>query len=128
MARVNRFGPEQLPGALVLTFDNLGEASALQRGEQRTATRRDPSVTRALPWVLDELARHRLPATFFVEAINCKLYPDPVCEIAARGHELGHHGWSHETWRDLSPERERDVLVRGVEASAPAPRMIVPDE
>ncbi len=39
-------------------------------------------------------------------------------EIASRGHELGHHGWSHETWRDLSRERERDTLVRGVEAFA----------
>jgi peptidoglycan/xylan/chitin deacetylase (PgdA/CDA1 family) len=118
MARVERFGPEQLPSALVLTFDNLGEASALERGEQRAATGRDPSVTRALPWLLDELRRHRLTATFFVEAINSELYPDAVREIAARGHEIGHHGWSHETWRDLSPEREREVLARGIEAFA----------
>jgi peptidoglycan/xylan/chitin deacetylase (PgdA/CDA1 family) len=118
MARVERFGPEQLPSALVLTSDNLGEASALERGEQRAPTGSDPSVTRALPWLLDELERHRLTATFFVEAINCELYPDAVREIAARGHELGHHGWSHETWRDLSPERERDVLARGIEAFA----------
>jgi peptidoglycan/xylan/chitin deacetylase (PgdA/CDA1 family) len=118
MARVERFGPEQLPSAVVLTFDNLGEASALERGEQPAATRRDPSVTRALPWLLDELERHRLTATFFVEAINCELYPDAVREIDARGHELGHHGWSHETWRDLPPQRERDVLVRAVDAYA----------
>lgn len=118
MARVERFGPERLPSALVLTFDNLGEASALERGEQPTPSGRDPSVTRALPWLLDQLERHRLAATFFVEAINCELYPEAVREIAARGHELGHHGWSHETWRELSPERERDVLARGVAAFA----------
>jgi peptidoglycan/xylan/chitin deacetylase (PgdA/CDA1 family) len=114
---VDRFGSasEQL---LVLTFDNLGEASALERGEQPVAPGRDPSVTKALPWLLDQLDEHGLIATFFVEAINCELYPDAVQEIVAGGHEIGHHGWSHETWRDLSPEDERDVLVRGLDAFA----------
>jgi peptidoglycan/xylan/chitin deacetylase (PgdA/CDA1 family) len=118
MARVERFGPERLPSALVLTVDNLGEASALERGQQSAPTRRDPSVTRALPWLLDELDRHDLKVTFFVEAINCELYPGAVREIAARGHELGHHGWSHETWRDLSSDDERAALSRGLSAFA----------
>jgi peptidoglycan/xylan/chitin deacetylase (PgdA/CDA1 family) len=116
MAVVDGLRPDRSPSALVLTFDNLGEASALERGEQPVARGRDPSVTVALPWLLDELDRHGLIATFFVEAINCELYPDAVREIAARGHEVGHHGWAHETWRDLSPEAERDALVRGVRA------------
>jgi len=107
---MERFGPEQPSSTLVLTFDNLGEASALERGEQPVAPGRDPSVTKALPWLLDQLDEHGLIATFFVEAINCELYPDAVQEIVAGGHEIGHHGWSHETWRDLSPEDERDVL------------------
>jgi peptidoglycan/xylan/chitin deacetylase (PgdA/CDA1 family) len=114
--RVKHSGREPLVSTLVLTIDNLGEASALERGEQRHPTRRDPSVTDALPWLLDELDRHQLSATFFVEAINCELYPDAVREIAARGHELGHHGWSHETWRELSLENERGALRLGVDA------------
>jgi peptidoglycan/xylan/chitin deacetylase (PgdA/CDA1 family) len=118
MARVTPSGQEQMTSALVLTFDNLGEASALERGEQPTALGRDPSVTVALPWLLDELDRHGLTATFFVEAVNCELYPDAVREIAARGHELGHHGWAHETWRELSAQNERDALARGIEAFA----------
>jgi peptidoglycan/xylan/chitin deacetylase (PgdA/CDA1 family) len=116
MAPVDGFGPELLPSALVLTIDNLGEASALERGEQSAPTRHDPSVTRALPWLLDELDRHALKATFFVEAINCELYPEAVLEIAARGHELGHHGWSHEEWRGLSAPAEREALARGLSA------------
>jgi peptidoglycan/xylan/chitin deacetylase (PgdA/CDA1 family) len=108
--------PHRPTNALVLTFDNLGEASALERGEQPVAPGRDPSVTRALPWLLDQLDRHGLIATFFVEAINCELYPDAVQEIVAGGHEIGHHGWSHETWRDLSPQAERDVLGRSLDA------------
>jgi peptidoglycan/xylan/chitin deacetylase (PgdA/CDA1 family) len=118
MARVERFVSEQLRSALVLTFDNLGEASALERGEQLVATGDDPSVTQALPWLLDELDRTDLTATFFLEAINCELYPEAVLEIAARGHEVGHHGWQHETWSELSPGAERDALARGTQAFA----------
>jgi peptidoglycan/xylan/chitin deacetylase (PgdA/CDA1 family) len=114
MAVVDGIGQD----AVVLTIDNLGEASALERGEQPIAPGRDPSVTRALPWLLDELDRRSLTATFFVEAINCELYPDAVREIARRGHEVGHHGFSHETWRELSPEDERETLARGLEAFA----------
>ena len=116
MAGVNRFGPQGLPSVLVLTIDNLGEASALERGQQQAPTGRDPSVTRALPWLLNELDRTDLTATFFLEAINCELYPLAVRRIAARGHEIGHHGWSHEHWTELSPGEEREVLARGLDA------------
>jgi peptidoglycan/xylan/chitin deacetylase (PgdA/CDA1 family) len=115
---VDASGSQRLPSALVLTFDNLGEAAALERGEQPVSLGRDPSVTKALPWLLDQLDQHGLIATFFVEAINCELYPDAVREIAAGGHELGHHGWAHETWGDLSLQNERDALARGLEAFA----------
>ena len=118
MAGVDVSAAQRLPNSLVLTFDNLGEAAALERGENVVALGRDPSVTVALPWVLDQLDRHGLTATFFVEAVNCERYPDAVREIAARGHELGHHGWAHETWRDLSPQDEREALTRGLEAFA----------
>jgi peptidoglycan/xylan/chitin deacetylase (PgdA/CDA1 family) len=105
-----------MPSALVLTLDNLGEAAALERGEDPVAPGRDPSVTRALPWLLDQLDRHGLLATFFVEAINCEMYPDAIGEIVAGGHEVCHHGWAHETWRDLSPQEERDALAHGLDA------------
>ena len=53
-----------------------------------------------------------LTATFFVEAINCELYPDALRAIVARGHELGMHGWRHEEWGGLSVDRERAILER----------------
>ena len=114
------FGPDGLPGALVLTFDNLGEASELARGtwSPDAAPRRHRSVTDVLPRLLDELDRHELVATFFVEAINCELYPDELLEIARRGHELGMHGWCHEPWAELSVEREREALGRARRAFA----------
>jgi peptidoglycan/xylan/chitin deacetylase (PgdA/CDA1 family) len=108
-----RFGPQALPRALVLTFDNLGEASELERGtwDPNAALGRHPSVLTALPRLLDELDGLRLTATFFVEAINCELYPDALREIAGRGHEVGVHGWRHEPWAELSPRRERGLLL-----------------
>lgn len=103
-------------GALVLTFDNLGEAAELERGQATEVPH--PSVTVALPRVLDALEARGLRATFFLEAVNCVSYPDAVLEIAARGHEVAHHGWRHERWSGLPVARERSLLVRGLDAFA----------
>jgi peptidoglycan/xylan/chitin deacetylase (PgdA/CDA1 family) len=113
-------GPHGPTRAIVLTFDNLGEASALQRGtwDPRTPLGSDPSVTRALPWLLDALDHSGLRATFFVEAINCELNPEALRAISARGHELGVHGWEHEVWGELDAESERDLLQRCTRAFA----------
>jgi peptidoglycan/xylan/chitin deacetylase (PgdA/CDA1 family) len=100
--------------AVVLTFDNLGEASELERGTWPAGEPlgRHPSVTQILPRLLDELDAHCLTATFFAEGISRELYPDALREIGARGHELGVHGWRHESWAELAPARERELLVR----------------
>jgi peptidoglycan/xylan/chitin deacetylase (PgdA/CDA1 family) len=105
---------------ITLTIDNLGEATALERGiwDGSTPLGADPSVTVALPRLLDELDRLGLAATFCVEAINCGLYPTAVQEIAARGHELAMHGWRHERWSEVEPGRERELLRRSREAFA----------
>jgi peptidoglycan/xylan/chitin deacetylase (PgdA/CDA1 family) len=113
-------GPEldTSTGTVVLTFDNLGEASELERGTWPAdePLGRHPSVTVALPRLLDELGERELSATFFLEAINCELYPDAVREIARRGHELGMHGWRHEAWAELSGPAESQALARGTDA------------
>jgi peptidoglycan/xylan/chitin deacetylase (PgdA/CDA1 family) len=102
-------------GRLALTFDNLGEASELERGTwpNDRPLGEHPSATVALPRLLDELDVHGITATFFLEAINCEIYPDAVREIAARGHEIGHHGWRHETWARLDARDEHETLERG---------------
>ena len=114
------YGPGGPPRAIMLTFDNLGEASALERGtwNPEVPVGSDPSVIRALPGLLDELDERGLTATFFVEAINCELNPRALHEIVARGHELGVHGWSHEPWAELEPAAERELLERSTRAFA----------
>jgi peptidoglycan/xylan/chitin deacetylase (PgdA/CDA1 family) len=106
--------------AITLTFDNLGEATALERGtwDASIPLGADPSVTVALPRLLGELERLQLVATFCVEAISCGLYPDAVREINRRGHKLAMHGWRHEKWSELDEGHERELLRRSREAFA----------
>jgi peptidoglycan/xylan/chitin deacetylase (PgdA/CDA1 family) len=112
------WGPEQRRAAVAVTFDNLGEAADLERGRwpQHEPLGHHPSVTDALPRVLELLSELQLRATFFVEGLNAQLYPRALRGIAAAGHEVGYHGWRHEPWAGLSPDEERELLWRGVGA------------
>ena len=112
-----------LRDAVLLSFDNLGEAADLERGTARAPIGDDPSVTVGLPRALEALAALDLRATFFVEGLNAELYPDALRDIAAAGHEVGLHGWRHEVWDALSPAEEDELLGRGVaRARGPRPR------
>jgi peptidoglycan/xylan/chitin deacetylase (PgdA/CDA1 family) len=101
-----------------LTFDNLGEVSALARGQWPAGEPlgRHFSVTRSLPRILELLDGLGLRATFFVEGLNAELYPDTLRGLDAAGHEVAYHGFMHEPWAGLDPVAERESLERGVEA------------
>jgi peptidoglycan/xylan/chitin deacetylase (PgdA/CDA1 family) len=47
------------------------------------------------PRILDALARHGARATFFVIGARAAAHPDIVRRLAAEGHAIGHHSWSH---------------------------------
>jgi peptidoglycan/xylan/chitin deacetylase (PgdA/CDA1 family) len=106
------------PPSVSVTFDNLGEVTALARGEWPPGEPlgRHHSVTRALPRILEALAGSGTCATFFVEGLNAELYPGALREIAAAGHEVALHGWRHERWADLDPAEEEALLRRGTRA------------
>jgi peptidoglycan/xylan/chitin deacetylase (PgdA/CDA1 family) len=101
-----------------LTFDHLGEAAALEqnRWPADQPIGQHYSVTRVMPRLLDCLGGLGVQATFFVEGWNTSVYPDTLRAIVATGHEVGYHGWRHESWARLTDAEARALLDRGVTA------------
>lgn len=70
---------------------------------------------RAVPKLLELLKKTKMPATFFVPGWVAEHHTDRCKEILQAGHEIGHHGYSHE-WADPKfPERECEDFDRGTE-------------
>ena len=111
-----------MTATVAVTFDNLGEASDLERGwwPEDEPLGSHHSVTKALPRLLEALDEAGLRATFFVEGLNTELYPETLVDLDARGHEVACHGWRHERWATLDAGAERDSLARSVERDARA--------
>lgn len=65
-----------------------------------------------VPRILDVLARHDVPASFFMPAVAALIDPDEPRRIIAGGHEIGMHGWIHENTSLLDPATERDLMAR----------------
>lgn len=70
--------------------------SRLPGGEGRVAlTLDDGPDPRRTPPVLEVLERFEVRATFFVIGERARRWPELTREIAARGHRLENHSWSH---------------------------------
>lgn len=112
------WGPDGQRAAISLTFDNLGEAAELERGTwlKDREIGSHHSVSHVLPTLLDVLASHAARATFFVEGWNAETYPEALESISDGGHEIGVHGWMHENWGSLPPQREADLFDRAIHA------------
>jgi peptidoglycan-N-acetylglucosamine deacetylase len=81
------------PGEVVLTFDD---------GPWQNNT----------PMVLAALARHCTKATFFPIGKHATYYPEILRQVAAAGHTIGSHTWSH---ADLSKEKNPDDAKAEIE-------------
>jgi peptidoglycan/xylan/chitin deacetylase (PgdA/CDA1 family) len=74
-----------------------------------------PANTRA---VLEALAAHCIKATFFPIGKHAIWHPELLKEVAAQGHTIGSHTWSHANLRDkkLTPEKAKEEIEKGVSA------------
>ena len=72
----------------------------------------DPEAT---PRVLDILSLHRITATFFLIGERAARHRTLVQRIVDAGHELGNHGWSHQSLWLAGPRRTADEVRRGHE-------------
>ena len=75
-------------------------------------------VWRGLERVLGVLERFGARATFYVPGTTVEQDPAVFREIAAAGHEIGHHGYRHLPTHELDETGERDELERGIDALA----------
>ncbi|MQR02570.1 polysaccharide deacetylase family protein [Glaciimonas soli] len=110
--------PGGAPFAVALSFDSDHETNELRDGGK--------SISRlswgqygarvGMPRLLKLLARHDVPASFYVPAVAAMLYPDEQRDVIARGHEIGIHGWIHELNSILSYEVEKDLMLRSADA------------
>jgi peptidoglycan/xylan/chitin deacetylase (PgdA/CDA1 family) len=105
-------------GALNLSFDNLGEAAELEMGAlpPDAPLGGHETAVAVVPRLLGQLEQRGISATFFIEGINTEIYPDLLCEIGGRGHEIGFHAWRHEQWAELSAAEQAANLERGLAA------------
>ncbi len=92
----------------VSNFDRI-----LDRGSWDALPSRVVSSTRRLLDLFDEAG---VRATFFSLGWVAERQPDLLREIAARGHELGCHGYGHELVYELGPARFREDLRRAAKA------------
>ena len=107
--------------AVTLSFDVDAESSVLIRGEQfahrlTSLSHGRYGIRRGLPRILDLLDEHGIPATFFVPGYTAEQHAEDLREVLRSGHEIGHHGYMHERPDTLSPDQERTVMHRGLEA------------
>ncbi len=81
-------------------------------GTRATAERR---LDRGLDRLLDRLAAANTRGTFFILGPVADEHPQSVRRIAAAGHEVGCHGWSHDLLYRLTPLQMRDETRRAKE-------------
>ncbi|MFP3646693.1 polysaccharide deacetylase family protein [Paraburkholderia sp. SIMBA_054] len=58
--------------------------------------------------------RHKLKTTWFIPGHSIETFPEQMQAVAAAGHEIGIHGYSHENPVAMTPEQEEAVLDRSI--------------
>lgn len=79
-------------------------------GVQQGLSHEPRRVGFAVGRILDLLAEYDVKATFFVLGSVAEAESELIGRIAAEGHEVASHGWSHVLLHDLTPEQFRDEL------------------
>ncbi len=112
------WGPDNRKAAIAVSFDNFGEAFDVEQGAwpDDVPVGTHFTATSVLPKMLQDLDRHSIPATFFVEGWNAEIYPAELNAMQSTGHEVGLHGWRHELWFEQTEAERIELLDRGVAA------------
>jgi peptidoglycan/xylan/chitin deacetylase (PgdA/CDA1 family) len=109
-----RSWPDNSRVAVCLSFDVDNESYLLARGETSptTLSAADFGAETGLPRILRLLDRYRIPASFFIPAVSAILHPEMIPAILKSGrHEIGVHGWIHESLPALADAAEEERLL-----------------
>lgn len=106
--------------AVALSFDSDHESSELRSGGQSIGNMSwgQYGSRVGVPRILDVLARYAIPATFFVPAVVARLHVEEQRRVVGEGHEIGMHGWIHESNSTLPSAVERELAMRAVDTLA----------
>jgi len=114
--------PSTWPGgarvAVLLSFDVDNETiEGLRQGSIGPLSQGEYGSRVAVPRIVELLDAEGVPATFFFPAWSLKLAPQQAAVIQASGrHEIGVHGWIHESNTSLDEATERRLLEQAVDA------------
>jgi peptidoglycan-N-acetylglucosamine deacetylase len=96
-----------------LTFDFDAISGFIARGMTTpTPISRGEFGVGASERILALLQRYAIPSTWFIPGHTLETYPAACGRVFAAGHEIGHHGWTHQPPATLSREQEEAELVR----------------
>jgi peptidoglycan/xylan/chitin deacetylase (PgdA/CDA1 family) len=113
--------PDGKSAAAAFTFDVDAESAVLYAApgsEHRAGVMSHQAYgpLSGVPRLLKLLDRLGVRSTFFVPGYTAHRYPNVVRDIVAAGHEIAHHGYLHETLKDVDRETEARYLERGIAA------------
>jgi peptidoglycan-N-acetylglucosamine deacetylase len=105
----------------VLSFDVDAESPILAQGRRyadhaMVMTHQAYGPLVGVPRLVELLDDFGIKATFFVPGLTADRYPQTVERIAAAGHEIGHHSYSHRSPVDLGQAGEREDFERALAA------------
>ena len=109
-----RTWPNKARVAVCLSFDVDNESYLLARAETSptTLSAADFGAQSGLPRILALLDKYQLPASFFIPAVSALIHPEMIPAILKSGrHEIGVHGWIHESLPALNNETEEQRLL-----------------
>jgi peptidoglycan/xylan/chitin deacetylase (PgdA/CDA1 family) len=110
-----RSWPNGAKVAVCLSFDIDNESPTLARGITLPVplSGEQYGAVQGMPRILALFEREQLPASFYIPAVSAILAPEMVPAIIKSGrHEIGVHGWIHESLPDLNDATEEERLLR----------------
>lgn len=96
-------------------------APSYHRGPQdrpRLALTFDDGPSESTPQLLEVLARHQVPATFFQCGQNVRRLPEIARQVYAAGHEIGNHTHTHPMFAFVTPTFMAGELLAAQQAFA----------